>query len=404
MSGSQITVVGVGADGWAGLPESSRSALAAAEVLFGARRQLALLPDLAVPAVALPTPLLPALGELLDAHAGRRVAVLASGDPMHFGIGGTLARLVGADRLRVLPHPSSVSLAAARLGWPLEEVAVHSACGRPVAGVLPSVQPGRRLLVLSAGDGTPGALAGLLAARGYGASRLVALAQLGGPGEERRDGTAAEWAARPPAVDPLHVLAVTCAADPGTPLLPATPGLPDTAYDSDGQLTKREVRAVTLARLAPVPGHLLWDVGGGAGSVAVEWARTHPGCRAVAVEQDPQRAARLSRNAEALGVPGVRVVTGTAPAALADLPAPDAVFVGGGVTAPGMLERCHAALRPGGRLVVNAVTMESEALVLRWHAEVGGDLSRIAVSRPAAVGGFTSWRPMLPVTQWTVVR
>ena len=197
-------------------------------------------------------------------------------------------------------------------------------------------------------------------------------------------------------------------ADPGTPLLPPVPGLPDEAFEHDGQLTKREVRAVTLARLAPVPGQLLWDVGAGAGSVAIEWCRAHPSCRAVAVEHDPARADRAVRNAAALGVPLVEVVREPAPEALKGLPGdlsdPDAVFVGGGTTVPGVLEACWAALRPGGRLVVNAVTVESEAVVLRWHGELGGDLTRLAVDRAQPVGRFTGWRPLMPVTQWAVTK
>ncbi|WP_189169889.1 precorrin-6y C5,15-methyltransferase (decarboxylating) subunit CbiE [Pilimelia anulata] len=403
MSAAEIIVVGIGADGWPGLPEPSRAALAAANVLLGGPRQLDLLPA-AVPGerVPWPTPLLPAVPDLLARYGGRGLAVLASGDPMLYGIGATLARIAGPDRLRVLPHPSSTALAAARLGWPLDGVTVVSVCGRPLSLLHPAVQPGQRILVLSAAADTPGAAAALLVARGYGDSVLTALSRLGAADEHRATGTARAWAAAPPAVDDLHVLAVEAVAGPGAPLLPTTPGLPDAAYEHDGQLTKREIRAITLARLAPVPGQLLWDVGGGAGSIAIEWLRADPRCRAVAVERDPARAARLAGNAAALGVPGLRVVTGAAPAALADLPPPDAVFVGGGATEPGVLERCHAALRPGGRLVVNAVTMEAEALVLRWSERHGGDLTRIAVSRPAAVGGFTAWRPALPVTQWAV--
>jgi precorrin-6Y C5,15-methyltransferase (decarboxylating) len=215
-------------------------------------------------------------------------------------------------------------------------------------------------------------------------------------------GVAGAWA-QPPG-DPLNVVAVECVADPDAALLPATPGLPDDAYEHDGQLTKRDIRAVTLARLAPVPGQLLWDVGAGAGSIAIEWSRTHRSCRAVAVERDPVRADRIGRNAAALGVPELEIVRGAAPAALAGLPAPDAVFVGGGVTAPGVLDACWAALGPAGRLVVNAVTMESEQLVADWYAKVGGDLTRVAVQRAAPVGGFTAWRPALPVTVWAVAK
>jgi precorrin-6Y C5,15-methyltransferase (decarboxylating) len=398
-----VTVVGIGADGWTGLPESSRAALREAGVVLGSRRQLDLLPpEVAAERVPWPSPMGPAVEPLVRAHAGRRTAALASGDPSFHGLGTTLVRLLGAERVRVLPHPSAASLACARLGWPLDATEVVSTVGKPVELLHRAVQPGRRLLVLSAGAETPAAVAALLTGRGYGGSRLTVLANLGATDEHVTAATAAAWP--PGAAAPLNVVAVECVADPGTPPRPAVPGLPDDAFEHDGQLTKREVRAVTLARLAPVPGGLLWDVGAGSGSVAIEWARTHPSCGAAAVEADATRAARIARNAAALGVPGVDVVHGAAPGALAGLDPPDAVFVGGGTTAPGLLEACWSALSTGGRLVVNAVTVESEAVVLRWHEKVGGDLTRIAVDRAAPVGGFTGWRPLMPVTQWAATK
>ena len=394
-----ITVVGIGADGWDGLGAAARSALADAEVVLGSTRQLALLPAAGALHVAWPSPLLPAIEPLLAEHAGRRVCVLASGDPMLFGLGGTLVRLLGAESLRVVPHPSSVSLACARLGWPVEDVDVVSLVGRPVESLL--VLPNRRVLVLSAGADTPDRVAELLRSRGFGPTPMTVLTELGGPGERRYDGAAATWSAQAGA---LNVIALDCRAAPGVTPLGRTPGLPDGAYDHDGQLTKREVRAVTLAALAPLPGQLLWDVGAGSGSVAIEWLRTHPTCRAVAVESRAERATRISRNAAALGVPGLAVVHGRAPEALADLPRPDTVFVGGGVSTDGVLAACWEALGEGGRLVANAVTLESEAVLTRWQAGVGGSLTRIEVSRAAPVGGFTGWKPMMPVTQWEVVR
>ncbi|WJK39080.1 precorrin-6y C5,15-methyltransferase (decarboxylating) subunit CbiE [Solwaraspora sp. WMMA2056] len=401
---ARITVVGIGADGWDGLCGAGRAALRRADVLMGSRRQIDVVPPPHRPAttVTWPTPLLTHLPRLLDEHQGRRLVVLASGDPMHFGIGATLMRLVGADRVHAVPHPSAASLACARLGWPVEETDVVSTVGRPVQLLHPRVQPDRRLLVLSAGPHTPGEVAALLTARGYGPSTLTLLEQLGGPSERIRVGTAADWAG--PQADPLNVVAVHCRPAPDAPTLPTVPGLPDDTYRHDGQLTKREVRAITLARLAPAPGQLLWDVGAGSGSIAIEWARVHPQCRAIAVERHPQRAERITTNAAALGVPGVRVLVADAPAALAGLPPPDAVFVGGGVTTAGLLESAWAALRPGGRLVANAVTMESEVLLADWYARHGGDLTRIAISRAAPVGGFTGWRPARPVTQWAVHR
>lgn len=398
-----VTVVGIGADGWGGLPESSRGALRAAEVLVGGARQLELLPEeCAGQRVCWPTPLRPAVPEVLAAHRGRRLAVLASGDPFFYGIGRTLAEVAGVEALRVLPHPSSVSYACARLGWPLEETEVVTVVGRPLGALSAALFDGRRLLVLSSGADTPAQVAQLLRERGFGPSRMRVLEELGGERERQSAGTAEEWLR--PRVAPLNVIAVECRRAPDALRLAAVPGLPDEAYEHDGQLTKRRVRAVTLSALAPEPGEWLWDVGGGAGSIAIEWMRAHRGCRAVAVERDPLRAARIERNAEWLGVPGLRVVTGEAPGALEDLPAPHAVFVGGGLTAPGVLDRCWEALPTGGRLVANTVTLESEALLAEWRARHGGELVRLALSQASPVGGFTGWRQSMPVTQWSVTK
>ncbi|MGY1705898.1 precorrin-6y C5,15-methyltransferase (decarboxylating) subunit CbiE [Geodermatophilus sp. SYSU D00697] len=399
---SPLVVVGIGADGWDGLAPASRAEVERAEVLLGSARQLALVPP-AVGArrVPWPSPLSEALPGLLEEHAGRAVVVLASGDPMLSGIGTTLTRLLGSDRVRVLPAPSSVSLACARLGWAVEETEVVTLVGRPIELLHPHVQPGRRLLVLGSDGRTPARIAELLAARGYGTSRLTVLGGLGGPEEEVRTGTAATWSQPAP---PLAVTAVECRADRGTAPLPTTPGLPDAAYEHDGQLTKSEVRAITLARLAAVPGQLLWDVGAGAGSIGIEWMRAHPTCRAVAVEASAERAERIARNAARLGVPYLRVVHGAAPEVLARLAAPDAVFVGGGLTTPGVLEACWDALVSGGRLVANAVTVESEGVLAGWHARAGGELVRVAVARAEPVGSFTGWRPAMPVTIFSTAK
>ncbi|SOE02010.1 precorrin-6y C5,15-methyltransferase (decarboxylating) subunit CbiE [Blastococcus haudaquaticus] len=401
-SPSQVVVVGIGADGWDGLPTSSRAAIERAEVLLGSARQLALVADsVRAERVPWPSPLSEALPGLVDRHSDRAIVVLASGDPMLSGIGTTLTRLLGHDRVRVLPAPSSVSLACARMGWPVEETPVVTLVGRPVELLHPHVQPGRRLLVLGSDSAAPAAIAALLTERGFGDSTLAVLGDLGGPDETVRSGTAAGWSGPGPA---LAVTAVECRADQGTVPLPTTPGLPDGAYESDGQLTKADVRAVTLARLVPVPGQLLWDVGAGAGSVGIEWMRVDPASRAVAVESSPERAARISRNAARLGVPALRVVTGRAPEALAGLPRPDAVFIGGGLTVPGVPEACWEALPSGGRLVANAVTVQSETVLAAWSAGVGGDLVRIGVQHAEPVGRFTGWRPAMPVTIWSVVK
>ncbi|MEU5980434.1 precorrin-6y C5,15-methyltransferase (decarboxylating) subunit CbiE [Streptomyces sp. NPDC047315] len=399
-----MTVVGIGADGWEGLPEGSRTALLDAQVLIGGPRQLDLLPPKCPgERIAWPSPLRPAVPGLIAAHTGRRIAVLASGDPMFYGIGRTLTEILGPDAVHVLPHPSAVSHACARLGWPLEDVDVVTLVGRPAARLAAALHHGRRVLVLSAGATTPDEVAALLRDRGFGPSPMRVLEQLGGPQERVGDPAPADHWSQPPG-DPLNVVAVECRRAPDALRIGAAPGLPDAAYEHDGQLTKRHVRAAALAALAPAPGETLWDVGGGSGSIAVEWMRTHPTCRAVSVERDPVRAGRITRNAERLGVPGLRVVTGAAPAALAELPTPHAVFIGGGLTAPGLLDACWQALPVGGRLVANTVTLESEAVLADAHRRHGGELVRLAVAHAVPVGGFTGWRQAMPVTQWAVVK
>ncbi len=401
---SVVPVVGIGADGWDGLPETSRRVLRTAQVLIGAPRQLDLLPagDCPGERITWPTPLRPAVPGLLAAHQDRTIAVLASGDPSFYGIARTLAETVGAQRLRVLPHPSSVSYACARLGWPLEAVETVSLVARPLAALAAALHDGRRLLVLGEGPGTPADVAAYLRATGWGGTRVRVLEQLGGPRERILDATAADWPLE--RTDALHVLALDCVRDPDTLRLGAVPGLPDEAYEHDGQLTKRYVRAATLAALAPAPGELLWDIGGGSGSIGVEWMRTHRSCRAIAVEKSPERAARITRNADALGVPALQVVTAAAPDGLAALPTPHAVFIGGGLTAPGLLDACWDALPAGGRLVANTVTLESEALLADRYRRHGGELVRLAVATAVPVGGFTGWRQAMPVTQWSVTK
>jgi precorrin-6Y C5,15-methyltransferase (decarboxylating) len=400
---ASLTVVGIGADGWPGLAEPGRNALLAARVVLGGGRQLELLPTLVTGTrVPWPSPLLPALPGLLAEYRDEPTVILASGDPMAYGIGATLARLLGPGEFDVLPHPSSVSLACARLGWPSEDVAVLSAVGRPLAALHPLIQPGRRVLVLVATTDGAAAVAELLRGRGFGPSRLTVLEQLGGGSERVTSGTAADWSV--PAHDPLAIVAIDCIAGPDADVLSTVPGRPESAFDTDGQITKREVRAVTLALLAPTPGQLLWDVGAGSGSVAIEWLRTHPSCRAVAIEPRADRLARIAHNAELLGVPSLQVVPGSAPAALADLPRPDAIFIGGGLTSPGVLDACLAALPAGGRLVANAVTLEAERVVLDQHARLGGELIRVSVERVEPIGGFTGWRPARPVTQWAYTK
>lgn len=392
-----LTIVGIGEDGFAGLGKAARRALLGAAHIVGAERQLALLPRcVGAERHTWPSPF--SLAAVL-ARRGTPTCVLASGDPMFYGVGASLARELPAGELRVLPTPSSVSLAAARLGWALQDCTVVSLVARPLAGLNRHLHDGARLLVLSEGAGTPAEVAELLRERGFGPSRLSVLEHLGGPNERRLDGLAADWQLPPAA---LNLLAIDCRADAATQPLPPTVGLPDEAYRHDGQLTKRDVRAVTLARLAPLPGELLWDVGAGCGSIGIEWSRAHPQCRAIAIEADEGRQAHIRHNRDALGVPQLQLVAGSAPQALDGLPAPDAVFIGGGVTVPGVLEGCWAALKPGGRLIANAVTLQSEARLLDWHARHGGDLLRLDIAHAKPLGSFHTWRQALPITLLSV--
>jgi len=400
--GPRVVVVGVGADGWDGLPEPVRQRVTAAPVVLGSSRQLALLPRVeGQRREAWGRPFGESLVELVATHAADEPVVLASGDPLVSGVAGTLVRLLGPERVEVVPAVSSVALARARMGWDHDACVVVTVVGRRVERVLRELAPGRRVVVLSSDASTPAAVAGLLVGSGHGATRMTALADLGAPHESRYAGTAAAWDHDVPA---LHVLCLEVAGDSPTAWASASwaPGLPDDVFEHDGQLTKRDLRASALSRLAPRPGELLWDLGAGAGSVGIEWMRAHPDCRTVAVERDPARAARVRANAARLGVPDLEVVEGGAPDALAGLPAPDAVFVGGGATAPGLLEACLAALRPGGRLVVHGVTLETEVLLAAAHGCHGGELTRIAVEHAAPLASFTGWEPSRTVVQWSL--
>jgi len=395
-----LTVVGIGEDGYPGLGKQARRALLDAQVIIGGPRQLALLPP-CLRAICEPWPQPFTLAPVLD-RRGTPICVLASGDPMLFGVGASLSRQLSADELQVLPAPSSYSLAAARLGWPLQEVALMSVVARPLAGVVRHLHPGARLLVLSNDGHSPAALAALLVDQGLGASQLQVLEHLGGPLERRISGRAQDWSLAEAAA--LNLVAIEVLSETGEAGLPLTPGLPDSAYRHDGQLTKRDVRAVTLSRLAPRPGELLWDVGAGCGSIGIEWARSHPRCRVLAIEVDAGRQAHILHNRDQLGAPALQLVAGQAPEALAGLATPDAIFIGGGLTEPGVLDSCWAALKPGGRLVANAVTLQTEAALVAFRERHGGDLTRLQVAQAQPLGAFDTWRAALPITLLDVVK
>jgi precorrin-6Y C5,15-methyltransferase (decarboxylating) len=390
-----IVVVGIGADGMAGLAPASRAELSRATVVYGSRRQLDLLDDsFAAVKRAWPSPMLPALRTLLDGVEGD-VHVVASGDPLLHGIGNTLIRLYGPDRVAVLPHVSSVTLACSRVGWAVQDTEIISLV---TAEPHTAVRRGGQAVVMSRDGASPATLARLLTDSGRGDSEITVLEQLGGPGERRRSATAREWAARPPGdVDALNVIAVRYLPDDRQFGV-----LPDDAFAHDSQITKQSMRAVTLAVLAPRPGELLWDVGAGSGSIAIEWCRSGTGCQAIAFERDEQRRKRIAENAVAFGVT-VEVLF-DAPEAFDSAPPPSAIFIGGGVTQPGLLEAAYERLTAGGRLVANAVTVESEAVLVQWYSRLGGELRRFQHYRGEPLGEFTGWRPALPVTQWSVTK
>jgi precorrin-6Y C5,15-methyltransferase (decarboxylating) len=396
-----LSVVGIGDDGLTSLSPAARAVVEAGEVLVGGRRQLALVAHDGAERLAWRRPL-EATFDDLEARRGRKVVVLASGDPMCFGVGESLARRFAPEEMRVLPAPSAFSLVCARLGWSRSEVECLSVHGRPLQVLRRHVGPGARLVVLSHDGDTPNLIAALLREQGYGPSRLWTFEHLGGHAERWVEGSAETWPQTTFA--PLNTVAIACAAGPGATLWPCIPGLPDEAFETDGMLTRREVRAATLARLAPMAGQCLWDVGAGSGAVAIEWLRALRRGRAVAIERDPERCARIERNAQRLGTPELVVAQGSAPAVLDGLPPPDAIFIGGGLSEPGLVERCWQALPPGGRLVANAVTLEGERTLLAWRAEVGGELVRLMVTRAEPVGRFDGWRAAMPVTQLAVTR
>jgi precorrin-6B C5,15-methyltransferase / cobalt-precorrin-6B C5,C15-methyltransferase len=396
-----LNIVGIGEDGLQGLSPAARALVATAGVLVGGERHLAMAPPGPAERIVWARPLADTLGAIAQ-YRGRRVTVLASGDPLWYGVGVLLARYFNPEEMTILPHAGAFSLAAARLGWGIADCVCLSLHGRPLDSLRLHLAPGRRLLVLSEDGATPRAVVRLLAETGWGRSRMTVFEHLGGSREASHSATAAEWGER--LVAELNTIALECTAGPGARLLSRLAGLPDDAFEHDGQLTKREVRAVTLAALAPLPGETLWDIGAGCGSIAVEWLRATEGGTAIAVELDPAHAAMIARNAPALGVPGLRIVMGTAPETLPDGPAPDAIFVGGGTGDADLLPALWARLRPGGRLVANAVSTEGERMLLDWHARHGGSLTRISVSRVEPLGAHHAWRPLLPVTQLTAVK
>jgi precorrin-6Y C5,15-methyltransferase (decarboxylating) len=390
-----LSIVGIGEDGVGGLSSVAQRLVADAELVVGGKRHLGLADGLIRGRrLSWPSPLHAALPEI-EKHRGRPVVVLASGDPFHYGVGDLLTKAVPASETLCLPQPSSFSLAASRLGWSLQDVALVSLHGRAFEAIVRHLQPGARILALSWDGETPARLARLLAERGMGQSRLTVLEHLAGDHERVRETSAASFALG--TVNPLNIVALEIVAAPGALIVPLAPGLDDALFEHDGQLTKREVRAVTLSALAPRQGELLWDVGLGAGSIAIEWLLRHPSLKAIGFEAKPERAARAARNAATLGAPDLAIVEGRAPDSFKGQEPPDVVFLGGGVSNPGLFDAAWSALKPGGRMAANAVTAESQVVLEQAFKRLGGDLVKLEVSRADREGG---WKAAYPIVQW----
>lgn len=417
-----LNIVGIGEDGMAGLSAASRMALGEAEVIIGAPRHLRLLETsgqaasgaegatafddggalrgrTAAELIEWPVPFAAGIERVL-ALRGRRVVMLASGDPFWFGAGSVICRHLAADEWRALPAPSVFSLAAARLGWALEQTVCVGLHAAPFNRLRPQLASGARLLVLVRDGAAVGELAAWLTVQGFGASTVHVLEALGGPRERMRSLRAAGGIAD----EVLHPVTVGIEAMAASAVaMPCAAGRPDGLFEHDGQLTKRPMRALTLSALAPRPGERLWDIGAGSGSIGIEWLLSHPANQAVGFEADPQRADRARRNALALGADRLQVVTGRAPAVLEGQPAPDAVFIGGGLS-EALLQTLWARLAVGTRLVANAVTLESETVLANWHAKHGGHLLRVELAEAAPLGGRRGWKAAYPVVQWSVTR
>ncbi len=399
--GKWLSLIGIGEDGAEALSPAARTLLAQAQLVVGGARHLALAGPLAAKTMTWPSPMAAAIPEIL-ALRGSPVCVLASGDPFFYGAGSLLSAHVRPEEMQCLPAPSAFSLAAARLNWSLQECCLVSLHGREFERIIPALQPHAKILCLSWDETTPPRLAKLLCEKGLGPSRIIVMEAMGGPRERLYESTAQAFGVE--GIDPLNLVAIEIAATAQSQILPVASGLADSWFETDGQLTKREVRAVALSSLAPRRGELLWDVGAGSGSVAIEWLLCHPANRAIAIESRADRASRITRNALSLGVPQLEIITGKAPEAFANLPQPQAIFVGGGGGDTKLLDSAYAALPSGGRLVVNAVTIETEAELISRFKALGGGLLRIEIAHADPLGSFHGWRPALPVTQWSVTK
>jgi precorrin-6B C5,15-methyltransferase / cobalt-precorrin-6B C5,C15-methyltransferase len=396
-----LSIVGIGEDGLASLKTEARAAIDRASMLVGGERHLAMIPDDGRERKTWTSPLMDLVHEII-ARRGEKICILATGDPQHFGIGVTFTKRLPIEEVEIFPSPSAFSLAAARLGWDLSRTNCLTLHGRPLELLIPYLTHEAKIIALSDSGSTPNEVARLLCLRGYGQTELTVLEHMGGMDEKTTRFTAQD--AGPMQFRDFNTVALKCASDPNAPQVSHLPGLPDSVFAHDGQLTKQEIRSVTLAALMPLPDQLLWDVGAGCGSIGIEWMRCHPNNRAIAIESHKERLGFIEKNILELGVPGLIIVPENAPDALHNLPAPDAIFIGGGLSAEGLFETCWTSLNPGGRLVANAVTIEGETILFNQHNLYGGSLTRIDISRAEKIGKFTSWKPFRQVTQYRLIK
>ena len=400
MSEPWLNIIGIGEDGVDGLSAAALASLEAAEIIIGGDRHHELTPSVRAKRLKWPSPF-DAMMDEIKSHKGKRLVILVTGDPLWYSVGARIARVIPTAEIRFHPQLSAFQWASSRMGWSLADCEMLTIHGRADSQILPHLAPNVRMLVLTQNADSPAAVANLLTDRGFGDSRITVLAALGGANEERFEGTAQGWAHTVP---DFHTLAIECVAEADAKWFPRSGGLPDEAFISDGQITKQDVRAATIAKLAPYPDALLWDVGAGCGSVCIEWMRAARGALAIAIEPKVKRREMIGQNAVLLGTEKIKVIEGEAPSVLKGLPVPDAVFIGGGLNGEGVFETAWQALRPGGRLVANAVTLESEARLIALHRQFGGDLVRLSVQRAEPVGSFRGWRAAMPVTQWCVIK
>ncbi|MEM8881053.1 MAG: precorrin-6y C5,15-methyltransferase (decarboxylating) subunit CbiE [Pseudomonadota bacterium] len=389
-----MTIIGLGEDGPDGLSPASLRALTAAEIVMGPPRHLALLPQLQAEQVEWPVPFADGIA-ILQQFRGRRVVVLASGNPFWFGAGSTIARSFDAGEWTVIPGPSTFAQAAGRLGWPIETTLCLGLHAAPMARLRPHLAPGIRAIVLLRDGAAVAGLARYLVEAGFGDSRLTVLEALGGARERTISATAATL----PQEAFAHPVAVALEVAGAGASLSRASGIDDGFFDSDGQITKRPIRALALSALGPRPHETLWDIGGGSGSISIEWLLADPTTEAICIEPRADRAARIRGNADRLGVDRLGVVEGSAPNSLDGLAAPQAVFIGGGLSEDLLHDLC-ARLAPGTRLVAHAVTLESAALLSAWSARLGGALLRIELAEAAPLGAKRGWKPAYPVVQW----